>query len=726
MRKVLSFLITITAVIAISLSAFAKGNMPEYVPGEVLVKFKDGASTVTINNLHAYAGFVKKREFRAIKVQHIKLPDDISVEEAVEYYRNDTNVDYAEPNYIVHASLTTPNDPYFNQLWGLHNTGQTGGTIDADIDAPEAWNITTGSSEVVIAVVDSGVAYNHPDLSENIWTNPGETDCTDGIDNDGNGYIDDCKGWNFVGDDNDPSDYNGHGTHVAGTIAAVGNNSAGVTGVMWKAKIMPLRFLGINGSGTTADAAAAILYATANGADVINCSWGGPGYSRALKDAIDASGAVAVCAAGNDGGSGSADIDVTPNYPASFNSPNIIAVTASDHNDNLASFSNYGAASVDLAAPGVNIYSTIPQVSYGSPVTVYSENFDTASGPFPEPLPVLGWNRGGSNSTWAITNGTGISGTNSLEDSPGGNYLNNTASWAGFMTPISSVKDNIYTLTFQWKGALEKKIDYLNINFSTDGTIWYWVDRRTGTNGNFVSYSTDFTDIAEKFNSFYFGFGLMSDSSVNYDGVYIDDVTLSRKPVSVSGYTYTSYAGTSMAAPHVSGVAGLIFSLHPSLNACQVKDMILSSVDIKSSLHDKVLTGGRLNAYKALQATPRNISCKNSVANASNSGGGGGGGCFIATAAYGSAMHPYVRALRQFRDRHLLTNSSGKAFVNFYYKYSPPIADVIKDREYLRFIARIALTPVVMFVVFPYFSLSVCMLLIFFSILTKRVHKKNV
>jgi hypothetical protein len=319
----------------------------------------------------------------------------------------------------------------------------------------------------------------------------------------------------------------------------------------------------------------------------------------------------------------------------------------------------------------------------------------------------LGWNSS-TNSTWAITTGTGISGTNSLEDSPGGNYLNNTNFWAYYMTPISSEKDNTYTLTFQWKGVIENNHDFLDIIFSANGAAWYLIDRRTGTtNGSFVSYSTDFTDIAEMFDGFYFGFGLKSDKSVTYDGVYIDDISLSKKPLSISAYTYTSYAGTSMAAPHVSGVAGLIFSLYPALNACQVKDMILLAVDLKSSLDGKVLTGGRLNAYNALQVTPHNVSCKKTVKSAStggSGGGGGGGGCFIATAAFGNMMHPYVKVLREFRDRHLLTNPFGKAFVSFYYKYSPPIADVIKNRGYLKFFTRIVLMPLILFVVFPYAS----------------------
>jgi subtilisin family serine protease len=279
-----------------------------------------------------------------------------------------TGVSYLEPDFAINSSLV-PNDPSFSQLWGLSNTGQSGGVVDADIDAPEAWNVTTGSRDVVIGVIDSGVDITHPDLAANIWRNPGEIP-GDGIDNDGNGFIDDVTGWDFVSNDNTPQDGNGHGTHVAGTIGAVGNDGRGIAGVNWQVSILPLKFLSDSGSGSTSAAIAAINYATDlrnRGVNIVatNNSWGGGGYSTALRDAIrrhGEAGILFVAAAGND----AANNDVTPSYPANYDLPNVISVAALDRSDRLASFSNYGATTVHIGAPGVAIYSTTPGNRYAS------------------------------------------------------------------------------------------------------------------------------------------------------------------------------------------------------------------------------------------------------------------------------------------------------------------------------------------------------------------------
>jgi subtilisin family serine protease len=284
-----------------------------------------------------------------------------------------TGVASVEPDFVLTTQATTANDTYFaSTQWALNNTGQSGGTADADIDAPEAWDLTRGNGSVVVGVIDSGVDYTHPDLAANIWTNPGEV-AGDGVDNDGNGYVDDVHGWDFANGDNDAMDDNGHGTHVAGTIAASGNNGAGVAGVNWDAKVVPLKFIGADGSGSLSNALSAINYATnlrLKGVNlrVTNNSWGGGGYSQTLFDAIKRQGDAGIlfaAAAGNGGADGVGDNnDALLSYPSSYNLPNVVAVAATDRNDLLASFSNYGATEVDLAAPGVDIASTAPGGGY--------------------------------------------------------------------------------------------------------------------------------------------------------------------------------------------------------------------------------------------------------------------------------------------------------------------------------------------------------------------------
>jgi len=331
----------------------------------ILVKFKPGVSQTRINRAFSAAGCRQNRGFRPRLVRGLtraQISRGSSMSATLSRLRNNRDVEFAEPNYLLHA-YAQPNDPQFDILWAMHNIGQTGGVRDADIDAPEAWDLQVGGN-VIIAVVDSGVDYNHPDLAANIWNNGAEIP-NNGRDDDGNGYVDDTRGWDFANNDNNPMDDNNHGTHVAGTIAASGNNSQGVVGVNWSARIMPLKFLTRTGAGSSADAIAAIDYAVANGARVINASWGGGPYSAAMFSALSAAndaGVLFVAAAGNDGRNN----DNTPSYPADYDLPNVISVAATDDADTLAGFSNFGANSVDLGAPGVNILSTTLGSGYAS------------------------------------------------------------------------------------------------------------------------------------------------------------------------------------------------------------------------------------------------------------------------------------------------------------------------------------------------------------------------
>ncbi|MCK5922761.1 MAG: S8 family serine peptidase, partial [Methylococcales bacterium] len=299
----------------------------------------------------------------------LKVNTGRSVLEIVdELNKNDRQVEYAEPNYMYRA-LALPDDISFNSLWALNNTGQTGGSADADIDAPEAWNTATGTADIVVAVIDTGIDYTHPDLINNVWVNPGEI-AGNGIDDDANGYIDDVYGVNAITHSGNPMDDNGHGTHVSGTIGGEGNNSQGVAGVNWDVSVMGVKFLDASGNGSTVDAIKALEYVlTMKQAGVnirvTNHSWGGGGPSVALKNAFEAVGNAGIlnaAAAGN----GNYDNDANPNYPSSYDLDTIISVGATDHNDNRSSFSQWGATSVDLGAPGSNILSTVPGNGYSS------------------------------------------------------------------------------------------------------------------------------------------------------------------------------------------------------------------------------------------------------------------------------------------------------------------------------------------------------------------------
>jgi len=346
-----------------SIEALEADPALRYDPSTLLVRFTPGTDEASKEAIARLVGGGRLRRFMHVEgLELLHVRSTLGIEAAQTALV--PHVRYAEPNWVLRSSRT-PNDTYFNLQYGVHNTGQSiqgvVGTPDADVDGAEAWDLTTGEASYRIAVIDTGAQWSHPDLSANVWVNPGEV-AGNGVDDDGNGYIDDVRGWDFYSRDNDPDDSDGHGTHTAGTIGAVGDNGIGVAGVNWSCKLVPLRFLGPQG-GYTSDALLAVNYCTTNGIKVSNNSWGGGGFSQALYDAINASKAIGhifVAAAGNDGRNN----DSTPSYPGSYNLDNIISVAATDNRDGLASFSNYGASSVDVGAPGVNIASTYTGSNY--------------------------------------------------------------------------------------------------------------------------------------------------------------------------------------------------------------------------------------------------------------------------------------------------------------------------------------------------------------------------
>ena len=350
----------------------------KYVPHELLVKFKkDVFQSGKSNALLRISGTVEEQIVTmAMKntgdmegFYIVKTPLDVM--EALRMMKTNAAIEYAEPNWIYTYGAAS-NDPYYTNgsLWGMYGDA-TSPTNQYGSQAGEAWALNhTGSSSVVVGVIDEGIMNSHEDLAANMWKNPGEI-AGNSIDDDGNGYRDDVYGWDFDGNNNSTFDgtSDNHGTHVAGTIGAVGGNGKGVAGVNWNVKIITAKFLGVFG-GTTSNAIKAIDYITdlksRHNLDIVatNNSWGGGGFSQALKDAIDRAGAaniLFIAAAGNGGSDGVGDNnDALPSYPASYTSDNIIAVASITSSGSVSGFSNYGATSVDIGSPGSGIYSTVP------------------------------------------------------------------------------------------------------------------------------------------------------------------------------------------------------------------------------------------------------------------------------------------------------------------------------------------------------------------------------
>jgi subtilisin family serine protease len=331
-------------------------NDCRFVPGEFIVKFKEPPfSCVSVNNLNekhqvTYMEkiFINSEDTILDNIYSFYVSEDADILSIVEEYNSISSVEYAEPNYIVKL-CEIPNDPRFDLQWALHNTGQYDGTPDADIDAPEAWSIETGSSDVVIAIIDTGVDWDHPDLAANIWNNSYEK--LDGNDTDENGFIDDIRGWDFVNDDNNPMDDNGHGTMCAGIASADTDNNVGMAGICWNCRIMPVKTLNSNGEGTWVVIADGVVYAVDNDAVVISMSLGGYSDVSLMKDVVDyaySNGATLVAAAGNYASD-------EKFYPSAYD--DVIAVAAIFNKNIKISASNYGSW-VDVAAPGWKIYTT--------------------------------------------------------------------------------------------------------------------------------------------------------------------------------------------------------------------------------------------------------------------------------------------------------------------------------------------------------------------------------
>jgi len=554
------------------------------IDGEVVVRFVASSSAAERQDIRASLDATRSQSLGMAGIQLLKLHSG-DVESAIASLEQQSDVLYAEPNYVYEAT-DIPNDPSFNQLWGMNNTGQTvngtAGTADADIDAPEAWDTETGSSSIVVAVVDSGITYDHPDLAPNMWSNPGETP-GNGTDDDGNGFIDDTRGWDFVATDNDPFDLNLHGTHVAGTIGAQGDNNIGVAGVNWDVSLMALRVLNNAGSGSNAGITAAFNYAGDNGADVVNASLGGPASSQAMQDAINgAPGTLFVVAAGN----ANSNNDSTATFPCNYAGINNICVAATNSNDARASFSNFGATTVDLAAPGTSIFSSLPNFE-----SQFTETFSDGAGWTGR------WNTGGTNNSWGLQGAA-------LADSPNVNYLNGTNSFVRMTTGENLAGMRGCKIDYSLNLATELNFDFLLFDTSINGTTFTQLPGAGwsgSTGGQFFDFSTPLGNLDNQAQA-HVGFRLFSDASNVGAGAVLDNIHLLCIEPGYDGDDYGFLQGTSMASPHVAGAAALLLAADPSLTPTQLRGALLNNVDSKAGLSGLMVTGGRLNLDKALQA----------------------------------------------------------------------------------------------------------------------------
>ncbi|OHB17730.1 MAG: hypothetical protein A2749_01680 [Parcubacteria group bacterium RIFCSPHIGHO2_01_FULL_45_26] len=605
--------------------SIGKGIGKGYVEGEILVKYRNNKINLnTVSGRTAALNFIrtksleKKEDLRKNNISVLRIKDAKTVEQKIAELKNDPNIEYAEPNYKRYPAVINTDDTNRGLLWGLDNTGQTvGGTYttnnpgstDKDIDGPEAWAISeaTTSVSVIVAVIDSGVAYNHPDLAANMWNG---TSCKDDI---GVAITGGCNhGYDYEDGDNTPlPTISSHGTHIAGTIAAVKNNTKGIMGVAPQAKIMAIKY-----GNNIASEVRAIDFAIQNGAKVINASFTGSDFSQTEYDAINrfkTAGGIFVAAAGNE----TTNNESAHLYPSDYNLDNIISVAATDQNDTLATFSNYGVTSVDVSAPGTNIYSTMPQKT-----AVLSEGFE---GLTPPAVP-SGWIKSGANNNFGTYNLGGIFWGKVLYGDLAFPYANNTDT-----TIISSAynlnagganidfwtKCDTEYITNGWA-------DYMQLEYSADGVNFLpaidpyfggefrWdeptLDILNGenplnsANGSLFHYSNISIPAQYLTSNFKFRFHWVSNGSDNsYDGCLVDDVKITKfSDGSDEQYGYSD--GTSMATPHVVGLAALIEGYNPILSLTQVKNAILTTGDSVASLSGKTVSGKRINAQNALQA----------------------------------------------------------------------------------------------------------------------------
>ena len=551
------------------------------------MRYAPGTDVSERRDLRSAADVDFEESLGLARTQLVKF--DGSVRDAIARLESQPGVAYAQPNYLYHAFAAAPNDTHFGHLWGL---GATPG-----VGALPAWDRSLGAGQV-IAVVDTGVDLTHPDLVPNLWSGPG------GI-----------HGHDFVDNDDVPDDFNLHGSHVAGTAAAVANNALGVAGVAPQAQIMAIRSLDAEGIGSTFTVVSGIAFAASSGAGVINLSFGGPagGGDQAMSDAItlaDAGGAVVVAAAGNGGDDGVGDNnDAAPITPCNLPNANLICVAAVTKTGARSDFSNFGSASVDLGAPGgdgsgdpnEDILSAKPAWA-----NLFSENFETGFD---------GWTASGAGATWGPAGG-GID-TDSATDSPGGNYQNNTNSQfqhtginlggqrgcrLDFFLRLNGVEDDV--------DVNGDPVDAVGVGVAASSLLGEEFAGDTGLFFERVEFAIPGADNQSDVKP---TFTFRSDSSVVGDGAYVDDYNLlcrgSSYPNTIAGDgaadggDYTAIAGTSMASPHVAGVAALVRAVDPGATPAQIVQALRNGAKPAAGMAGVTLTGGVVDAIGAMDAS---------------------------------------------------------------------------------------------------------------------------
>lgn len=555
-----------------------KKKRPEYVEGQILVKYKEDDIELTSSKGENKAKEIRKsksikriKSIKSINTELVEITDGKSVKDKIKELKNDPDVEYVEPNYIYYGTYT-PDDTRYGIQWALDNTGQeveaVTGTSDADMDVKEMWDIEVDNSSnpIIVAVIDSGVALNHPDISNNL-----------------------IQGYDALSDGVlEPYDNHGHGSHVAGVIASLVNNGTGISGISRynNIKIMPIR-ASIENSFGLSDILESVEYAKNNGADILNMSLGGyGGYSEIWANALADFPGLILASAGNDQN----DNDGNPAYPASFDLTNIISIAATDQNDDLAEFSNYGATSVDIGAPGVNIYSL-------EGYRIFEEDFSSAV------TPDLGikFSSSGIGNNWGTWDfspslrGVVAYGDLSLPYTADvDTYL--TSSSVNIDSTASSYLQLVYGCTLPT--ATGPSTDYLAIEVFNGST---WIEIEKINYSNVDIFNEDITQY--KSSNFAIRFHWHTDSSDNsYDGCWVDDIKIVDSSSSQGSYQYMD--GTSMACPYAAAVTAMIWSKNPSLSAEQVKAVLLQTGDSVDSLSSTTLTGKRINAYQAYSANP--------------------------------------------------------------------------------------------------------------------------